>query len=235
MEIYNLFIILLFVTIIIVLLSEKYCPNDDNNDLTEDYTSESISNEALGDVASVYNNNNFVATNVQSTGNMVANNFTATNGTVTNMNAPNFIGADIKLSKGWSGYPDNANDHAEISNDTGSFKKLMIVGNKSDGTGPRNIGMWDNVAVYGTFTTLGNVNTYGKLIGRQVNGVMAPDGYDIGGKQCGANAADCANYCANTYNNSLCAMYRNSTKECWCKNILSLGVTNSDYSTTLMI
>jgi hypothetical protein len=56
--------------------------------------------------------------------------------------------AGIKMSKSWSGYPDNASNRAEISNDTSSFKQLMIVGNKAAGA-DRRVGVWDRLDVHG--------------------------------------------------------------------------------------
>ena len=56
---------------------------------------------------------------------------------------------DIRFSKGWTGYPDNATDRSEISNDISGSKKLMIVGNKSAGA-ERKVGVWDRLDVHGT-------------------------------------------------------------------------------------
>ena len=73
--------------------------------------------------------------------------------TVGNLSARNIAAggataADIKLSKGWTGYPDNAKDRSEISNDINGFKQLMIVGNKSAGA-ERRVGIWDRLDVHG--------------------------------------------------------------------------------------
>jgi hypothetical protein len=54
----------------------------------------------------------------------------------------------IRLSGKWSGYPDKVKDQAEISNDRGTYKKLMIVGNKFGG-GVRKVGVWDHLQVHG--------------------------------------------------------------------------------------
>jgi hypothetical protein len=61
----------------------------------------------------------------------------------------------IRFTSAWSGFPDAANDRAEICNDTGSYKTLMIVGNKSAGSG-RRVSVWDRLEVNGTFITTGN-------------------------------------------------------------------------------
>lgn len=60
----------------------------------------------------------------------------------------------LKISNKWTGYPDNATDKSEISNDINDFKKLMLVGNKSSGEGIRKVGVWDKLNVYG------NINVY---------------------------------------------------------------------------
>ena len=67
--------------------------------------------------------------------------------------------AGIRLSNGWTGYPDAIRDgvwKSEISNDVGEHKSLMIAGNKSSG-GARKIRMVDDVSVNGELTVGGNV------------------------------------------------------------------------------
>jgi hypothetical protein len=56
--------------------------------------------------------------------------------------------SDVKITKGWSNYPASKTGAAEISNDTGRFKQLMIVGNRSAG-GPRTVGLSDRVNING--------------------------------------------------------------------------------------
>ena len=60
----------------------------------------------------------------------------------------------IRFTSGWSGFPDQATDQAEISNDTGTYKSLMIVGNKSGGS-VRRVSIWDSLEVNGDL----NVNS----------------------------------------------------------------------------
>ncbi|AYV76725.1 MAG: tail fiber domain-containing protein [Terrestrivirus sp.] len=84
------------------------------------------SNEAVQDIASVYNNDKLIATNIiGSTGTL----------------------GGIKLSNGWS----TTSDSNEISNDTDVYKTLMIVGNRSGGD-KRRISMWDDVAINGSLS-----------------------------------------------------------------------------------
>ncbi len=55
----------------------------------------------------------------------------------------------IRFTSAWSGFPDPVNNQAEISNDTGTYKTLMIIGNKSAGMG-RRVSVWDRLEVNGT-------------------------------------------------------------------------------------
>ena len=58
----------------------------------------------------------------------------------------------IRITAGWTSFPDAATDRAEISNDTGTYKTLMIVGNKSAGLG-RRVSVWDRLEVNGPLIT----------------------------------------------------------------------------------
>ncbi len=62
----------------------------------------------------------------------------------------------IRFTSAWSGFPDPVNNQAEISNDTGTYKTLMIIGNKSGGLG-RRVSVWDRLEVNGTLIGTGNV------------------------------------------------------------------------------
>ena len=55
----------------------------------------------------------------------------------------------LRFTKKWSGYPDNKTDGSEISNDTSTYKALMVVGNRSAGQGVRKVGIWDVLDVHG--------------------------------------------------------------------------------------
>ena len=61
----------------------------------------------------------------------------------------------LRFTGGWTGFPDNATNRAEISNDTGTYKTLMIVGNKSAGIG-RRVSVWDRLEVNGALAVSGN-------------------------------------------------------------------------------
>ncbi|HWK88983.1 MAG TPA: hypothetical protein VNP72_03285, partial [Longimicrobium sp.] len=68
----------------------------------------------------------------------------------------------VRFTSGWSGFPDQAPNQAEISNDTGSYKTLMLVGNKSAG-GPRRVSVWDRLEVNGTLGVTGDAAVGGAL------------------------------------------------------------------------
>jgi hypothetical protein len=68
----------------------------------------------------------------------------------------------IRFTSGWSGFPDPVNNQAEISNDTGTYKTLMIIGNKSGGLG-RRVSVWDRLEVNGTLITTGDVTIAGRI------------------------------------------------------------------------
>ena len=68
----------------------------------------------------------------------------------------------IRFSRNWTAYPDDKTDGAEIANDTGHHKALMIGGNKS--SGKRTVNLFDDVNVpYGTVTALG-LKSLGDLV-----------------------------------------------------------------------
>lgn len=65
------------------------------------------------------------------------------------------VGNPIKFTSGWSGFADSTNNHAEIANDIGGYKTLMIVGNKSGGLG-RRVSVWDRLEVNGQLIVTSN-------------------------------------------------------------------------------
>ena len=56
----------------------------------------------------------------------------------------------LLFSSGWQNFPGGANNRAEISNDTGTYKTLMIIGNKSNDGSTRRVSVWDKLEVNGT-------------------------------------------------------------------------------------
>ncbi|TRU94251.1 MAG: tail fiber domain-containing protein [Microcystis wesenbergii Mw_QC_S_20081001_S30D] len=57
----------------------------------------------------------------------------------------------IRFTSSWSCFPDAVTNQAEISNDTGAYQTLMIVGNKSANLG-RRVSIWDRLEVNGALT-----------------------------------------------------------------------------------
>lgn len=53
----------------------------------------------------------------------------------------------INFTSIWENTPDKNNNISEISNDVDSYKRLMIVGNSSNGGGIRRVGIWDRLSI----------------------------------------------------------------------------------------
>ena len=131
-------ILIIFIIIIILLALYNVYTSNINEKFNENFNNDvPVSNEAIKNISSVFNKDNMTVTNIETTGTLTTKDST--------MN-------DIKLTKGWSGYPDSANDRSEISNDTNVHKTLMIAGNKSNGNNQRNVGIWDNLNVSNSLT-----------------------------------------------------------------------------------
>ena len=60
----------------------------------------------------------------------------------------------LRFTSAWSNFTGSATNHAEISNDTGSYKTLMIVGNRSAG-GVRRVSVWDRLEINGDLAVNG--------------------------------------------------------------------------------
>lgn len=60
----------------------------------------------------------------------------------------------LRITSSWTAFPDNSNNQAEICNDTGTYKTLMIVGNRSAGP-ERRVSVWDWLDVKGTLEVTG--------------------------------------------------------------------------------
>ena len=82
----------------------------------------------------------------------------------------------IRFTSGRSVFPDGGTNRAEISNDTDSYKSLMIVGNKASGA--RTVTIWDRLKVNGPLLVAGQIwtNEYGgewRFVG--TNGTYPPE------------------------------------------------------------
>jgi len=69
----------------------------------------------------------------------------------------------IRFTAAWSSFPDPVTNQAEISNDTGTYKTLMIVGNKSAGLG-RRVSIWDRLEVNGRMSVSDRVSISGNTV-----------------------------------------------------------------------
>lgn len=85
----------------------------------------------------------------------------------------------LRFTSSWSGFPDQAANQAEISNDTSNYKSLMIVGNRSSGT--RKVSIWDKLDVNGNLLVNGDVQSICAIIpsvGKgDNNGITFPKDY----------------------------------------------------------
>ncbi len=83
----------------------------------------------------------------------------------------------IRFTSNWSGFPDVAANQAEMGNDTGTYKTLMIVGNKSGGQG-RKVSIWDRLEVNGSLQVNGNLRVDGAIVpgagNSETKGIMFP-------------------------------------------------------------
>jgi len=61
-------------------------------------------------------------------------------------NTPN----NLNFTNAWMSTTDPVNNVSEISNDTGNYKTLMLVGNKSGDQKTRKVDVWDQLNVHGT-------------------------------------------------------------------------------------
>jgi hypothetical protein len=97
----------------------------------------------------------------------------------------------IRFTAGWSGFAPG-NNQAEISNDTGTYKALMIVGNGSGGAG-RKVQVWDVLDIQGDVDIRGKHAFRGSdpwlrlnqdlefTSGVHTPGVFAPMSLNVGG------------------------------------------------------
>ncbi len=83
----------------------------------------------------------------------------------------------IRFTSNWSGFPDIASNQAEICNDIGTYKTLMLVGNKSGGQG-RKVSIWDMLDVNGSLEVKGILKLDGAIVpsvgNSEAKGIMFP-------------------------------------------------------------
>jgi hypothetical protein len=86
------------------------------------------------------------------------------------VNGQIYIPNGVNLTKNFQSL--SSNTASEISNDTGTFKTLMILGNTAAG-GQRNIGMWDNVNISNNLNVGGGITAQNSTIVGTL-GIMYP-------------------------------------------------------------
>jgi len=82
----------------------------------------------------------------------------------------------IRFTSAWKSFG-NGSNQAEISNDTGNYKALMIVGNGS--SGQRRVGIWDRLDVNGSLQVNGSAVVAGNL---KIKGKISAGSLDFGGQ-----------------------------------------------------
>jgi hypothetical protein len=65
-------------------------------------------------------------------------------------------GNPLRFTSAWSDFPNSATNRAEICNDTGGFRTLMIVGNRSNNGVTRRVSVWDTLEVNGLLQVIGD-------------------------------------------------------------------------------
>lgn len=136
-------------------------------------SSDSVTSELISHLESEHSNLSSLVKNIQTEMGNSKPVYTA-NGTMADTN----LIQNIKFTNAWSAYPDNKQDGAEISNDVGKYKTLMIVGNKakSEGKGVRTVGIWDELDVNGQLNVTGGLSGIGSNVFDWVgNGIFRAD------------------------------------------------------------
>ncbi|WP_222850437.1 tail fiber domain-containing protein [Paenibacillus tengchongensis] len=90
----------------------------------------------------------------------------------------------IRFTSGWSGFA--GGNKAEISNDTGTYGSLMIVGNSANG-GARKVSIWDRLDVNTYLQVNGNARITGDL---EIDGVIKTAVLNFDGKLKKLDVAD---------------------------------------------
>lgn len=75
----------------------------------------------------------------------------------------------LRFSSAWSDSTSIATNRSEISNDTVSYKTLMIIGNRSNDGSTRRVSVWDRLEVNGSLHVNGSQTIAGKLTAAQYN------------------------------------------------------------------
>lgn len=93
-------------------------------------------------------------------------------------------GNPLRFSTNWQNFPATGSNCAEISNDTNSYKTLMVIGNRSNDGSTRRVSVWDRLEVNGTLAVSGkvtassyNIQYFQRTIAANNNGAGPRDTY----------------------------------------------------------
>lgn len=220
----KILILVIIITIIVGLL--LFRPLRTNEGLAvEGLTSD----EAIKNIASVYNTDKMAVTNLNVTGEEVANSIKT--GKLQLGNKWTLIGS----GKDTSGIDD---EWLRFNDAAGKVYGGIAVGK-----------LWD-VSSGGQISTIisglqgsingvqGNVNS---RLGKTVDNVRCADGWDIQNEIATSGMADCVNRCRNFPSNApagtaLCAQLRKNDNHCWCKSILAFQPgTDTNFQAQLLL
>ena len=72
-------------------------------------------------------------------------------------------GNPLRFSTNWQNTPAAGTNYAEISNDTGNYRTLMIIGNRSNDGNTRRVSVWDRLEVNGELAVSGGLRVADRL------------------------------------------------------------------------
>jgi len=230
------------IIIIVILLIFLYVKND-----VENFTND----EAIQNVASLYNSSMATVTNLKATGNvtvdggLTAGNYVYTKGNATGgthfpwTDGNNYITSNNNILRGG---PTTVQGDLNVSGgiSAGNYlhtDSVNVTGNTNIGSLTTHGTATMNADINSNATTnlKGNVNIGGKTKFRTMNGIRIEDGWSSYSQGGVPNINECANICM-TKNDALGALYLRSNGTCWCKQTTRLyGGSQPDYDTVLFI
>lgn len=190
------------------------------------------SDEAIQNLASLYNKDKLTIGNLNVTGDISGNipvltsananiaNLNATTGTVTNLKTDKLmLGNKWLLSGVGDGY----------TNDDW-LRFLKTDGSSGYYGGIATGKLWVQADINGKNTFNGDVggalntlNDKANNLERARDNVRCIDGYDLISSFRASSVDDCAKQCREKLPNALCAQYAKNNGECWCKSVLGLS------------
>ena len=195
------------------------------------------SDEAIKNIASIYNTDKMSVTNLNVTGESTVNKSTISTLNVTGDTTLNNVQTGkLQLGNKWSltgtgkdisGYDD---DWLRFLGPNGQYYGGIAVGK-----------IWD-VSVGGQLSNVisGIQGSIGNL-SRTVNNVRCADGWDVSDDVQTSGMSDCVNRCRNSPNrapagSALCAQLRKNDNRCWCKSILAFQPgTDNNFQAQLLL